>query len=209
MFTDYSLTPRQALICRIAAGLFVAVAVIEIGALLFALIAPNVTMRWHCGAEGCAAAGLPDLALTAEQLKAAGATAGNPAGWADRIGAPSLRLAQAVTTLAAHLPLAALLCCVAASLWRLSARGAADLAGAMPWLSRASACALLYALVPPLAEVARTSLLLSAIAGERMFFAELDVKALLINLLLALLAFTVSWALAAGSRAQSDIAEIV
>jgi hypothetical protein len=79
----------------------------------------------------------------------------------------------------------------------------------MPWLLRASICTLLYASLPPLAGIARTSLLLSAIGPQYVFLAELDLRALAMNLLLASLAFTVTCALASGSRAQRDIAEIV
>ncbi len=206
---SYSLTLRQARICRLAAGLFLAVGIIQAAALLFAMATPNTSLRWHCGGAGCSAAALPDLMLTAEQLAAAGAAPWDAAEWIDRLDRPQIRLAQATLTLAEQLPLVALLFCVAAALWRLSARGGDDLSRAIPWLLRASVCTLLYALVPPLAAIARTSLLLSAIGPEFVFLAELDLKAILTNLLLASVAFTVTWAVASGNRAQRDIAEII
>jgi hypothetical protein len=60
-------------------------------------------------------------------------------------------------------------------------------------------CTLLYALIPPLVEIARVSLLLSAIGSQTVFLAELDIVALLTNLLLAAVAFMVTWAVAAGT----------
>jgi hypothetical protein len=209
MVYGYSLTPRQARICRIAAGLFLAVAVIQAAALLFALATPNTSLRWNCDSAGCTAAARPDLMLTTEQLAAAGAVPGAAAGWIHRLDRPSMRLAQAALTLAAQLPLAALLFCAAAALWRLSGRSGDDLSRALPWLLRASICTLFYALVPPLAGIARTSLLLSAVGPDFVFLAEFDLKAILMNLLLASIAFTVTWAIASGNRAQRDMAEIV
>jgi hypothetical protein len=206
---SYSLTLRQARICRIAAGWFLAVAIIQMAALLFALAAPNTTLRWQCGAAGCTAAALSDLTLTAEQLAQAGATPDGSGEWMGRLDQPAVRLTEAVLTLIGQLPLAALLLCVAAALWRLSKRGRDDLSRALPWLSRASVFTLLYALVPPMMDVARTSMLLSTIGGRFVFFAELDLKAIVIHLLLASVAFTVTWAIASGNRAQRDIAEIV
>jgi hypothetical protein len=209
MIYRYSLTAVQARICRVAAGLCLAVAIIQAAALLFGMAAPNTSLRWHCGEAGCTAASFPDLALTAEQLSAAGAAPGNSAGWIDRLDRPAIRLAQAALTLFGQLPLAALLFCAAAALWRLAGRSGDDFSRAMPWLLRASFCTLLYALAPPLANVARTSLLLSAIGPDFVFLAELDLKAILMNLLLASVAFTVTWAIASGNRAQRDMAEIV
>lgn len=209
MTYGYSLTLRQARICRIAAGLLLAIAILQAAALLFAMAAPNTALRWHCGGAGCTVATFPELGLTAEQLAEAGAAPGDSAGLVDRLDRPWIRLAQAGLAFVGGLPLAALLFCVAAALWRLSARGGDDLSRALPWLLRASVWTLVYALVPPLAAIASVSLLLSAIGPQFMFMAELDVKALLMNLLLASVAFTVTWAIAAGNRAQRDIAEIV
>ena len=209
MTYSYSLTPGQARICRVAAGLFLAMAILQAAALLFAMASPNAALRWHCGTAGCTAAAFPDLGLTPEQLAEAGAAPEDSAGLVERLHRPGIRLAQACLAFAGGLPLAALLFCVAAALWRLSARGGDDLSRALPWLLRASVCTLVYALVPPLVAMARVSLLLSAIGPQFVFMAELDVKAFLMNLLLASIAFTVTWAIAAGNRAQRDLAEIV
>jgi hypothetical protein len=206
---SYSLTHRQARICRIAAGLFLAIAILQAAALLFALAAPNTTLRWQCGNAGCTTAAFPELGLTAEQLADAGAAPGNSADLVERLDRPAIRASLAALSAAGQLPLAALLFCIAIALWRLSARSGRDLSLALPWLMRASVCTLLYALIPPLVAIVRESLLLSAIGPQFMFMAQLDVKALLMNLLLASAAFTVTWAIAAGNRAERDIAEIV
>lgn len=209
MIYSYSLTAKQARICRVAAGLFLAVAALQAGALLFSIAMPNMSLRWQCGSGGCVTAVVPDLGLTSDQLAAAGVGPGDPAGPLAGLGRPEVRLAQAVLEAMAQLPLAALLLCIALALWRLSRRSGDDLALGIPWLFRASICTLLYALLPPLAQIGRSSLLLSAIGSEWIFWAELDLKALLMNLLLASVAFTATWALAAGNRARRDIAEIV
>ena len=204
MIYRYSLTLRQARICRLAAGLFLAIAVIQVATLLFAIAAPNTSLRWNCGAAGCTAAAVPDLALTVEQLaagaqrrarKAAGRTAGPTRrrlahGSHARWQGHSRQLFRG------------------AALWRLSDAATTIFAG-VPWLFRASVCTLLYAIVPPPVGIGRTSLLVSSIGPEFVFLAEVDLKALFMNLLLASVAFTVTWAIASGNRAQRDIAEIV
>ena len=209
MFYSYSLSRWQARVCRIAAALFIVVALAQAAALLFSIVAPNTTMRSHCDAAGCATTSLRDPAFPEQVQTRIASIPGGAARLMAELDRPALRLGLAAVDLIDQLPLILLLACVAVAMWRLSARGDDDLSRAIPWLGWASMAALFDALGSPLAQSGRTSMLLSAIGPDRMFYIELELRALLMNLLLAFAAFVVTWALASGNRARRDIAAIV
>ncbi|MEA3010994.1 MAG: hypothetical protein QOJ91_2686 [Sphingomonadales bacterium] len=209
MHNRYSITAGQAFVCRAAAGLCWTIALVQLGALLFAIAVPSADLRARCGAAGCTAATVPHLPITPEQVAAAGVRPATPEAILARIGRPAVRLPLAALDVAGQLPFVGFLLCVALGLWRLSGRSDGAVARALPWLFRAALFALIYALVSPLAQIARLSLLLSALEGGTVFFAELDLKAAAINLLLSFIAFTATWALASGHRARRELAEIV
>jgi hypothetical protein len=209
MQDSYSLSPRQARVCRIAAALFLLAGLLRIMAALVPLATASPGLEVHCAGGSCQAAGRPELLLP-EPLRAQVST--SPAAavrLAAYAGQQAVRAGLVGADLAEAIPFALLMLCVAGALGRLGARGADALARALPWLRRASFAALGTAFAPPLADSARAMLLLPATpAGPSWYFA-LDLGSFLLGLLLALAAFAVSWALAAGSRAEQDMAEFV
>jgi hypothetical protein len=210
MQNHYRLSDVQARICRVAAVVFMLFAVARLGGTLFTVgMGERALNQFHCGASGCQAGVKPERVLPEDQRAR---VTGSPAAMAmfvENLRKPGTRLGVAVADLLGAASFVALHACAAMALWRLGRVGEGGLTRALPWLRYAALGAMGVAVLAPLAGVLRSSLLVSAIDSQSTFYLDLDVMALLRNLSLALVAYAVTWAVAAGSRAESDLAEIL
>ena len=206
MSDRYSLSPRQARLSRMAAWAFVLAAIVQLSAALVPVFAASAVTRAICADDACRAQARPEMMLP-EDVRPSLPT--DLARLADYVRRPSIRLALAALALAGALPFTSLMLCVAGALRRLAARTPDSLSAALPWLRRASFAALAVAIVPPFAMSARIMLLLPATPSGPYWYFMIDFGRFLLGLLLALAAFAITWALAAGSRAGRDLAEFV
>jgi hypothetical protein len=84
-----------------------------------------------------------------------------------------------------------------------------DLAKALPWLRRAACFALMSAPLMPLGESIQTTVVMQAFRPATRFFLSMEIERIALHFLLALVALAVTWALAAGVKAERELAEIV
>lgn len=210
MLDEYKLSGWQARVCRRLAFAFLAVAAVLTAMTGLALVAPDLLATeincadLRCGVRGNPVSLLPDNARDEVEGSAAAA-----AKFAAHLDVPATRGKLLAAEAVGGLPIVALLLSVAAALSTMARRGGDDLARAIPWLRRASIAALLAVPLVPLGESLRATVLLAALRPDGGFTLCVDLNRLVLNLLLASAAFAVTWALAAGSRAGRDIAEIV
>lgn len=210
MLYNYSLGRWQAWWCRLLAIAFATAAGVQALSVGLALAAPDLLATeircsgYRCGISGNPASLLPDAARREVEASAAAM-----AEFAAHLVVPATRIKLMAAETAGSMPVAALLLFVAAALGTLGRRGPDDLARAIPWLRRASIAALLAVPLVPLGESLQTTVLLAAVHPHGPFSLVVDLNRFILNLLLAFAAFAVTWALAAGSRAGRDIAEIV
>lgn len=210
MLDKYKLSAWQARVCRLVAAAFLAVAAIQTSSIGLALVAPELlATKIDCGGLRCDIAGNPVSLLPNDVRREVEASASATARFAGHLDVPATRLKLMATEAVGDMPIVALLLFVAAALRTLGRRGSDDLARAIPWLRRASIAALIAVPFVPLGESLRTTVLLAAIRPDTQFSFCVDLNRFVLNLLLALAAFAVTWALAAGGRAGRDIAEIV
>ena len=210
MSNDYWLSAWQARVCRILPIFFLLIAALQASSIGLAVVAPELTaMEIHCDKLRCGISGNPLLLLPSGTREVVKASASAMAGYAAHLDLPATRLMLMATEALSNMPVVGLLMFVAAALQTLGHRGSTDLARAIPWLRRASIAALIAVPLVPIGESLRTTVLLTAIEPERHFALCVDVNRFILNLFLAFAAFAVTWALAAGSRAGRDIAEIV
>lgn len=210
MLDEYKLSPWQARVCRFLPAAFVVVAAVQASSIALALVAPELlAIEIRCDKLRCGISGNPLLLLPDNMRGEVEASASATANFRAHLDLAATRLKLMAADTVSSMPMVALLLFVAAALRTLGRRGSDDLARAIPWLRRASIAALVAVPLVPLGESLRTSVLLAAIPPERDFSLFVDVNRLILNLLLAFAAFAVTWALAAGSRAERDIAEIV
>jgi len=210
MSDSYSLSFRQARICRIAAALFAAAALVRAVSVATSIsLAATPALEVKCGQAGCHAIERPELLLPEKERAAIVARPAAMMRLAAYAHRPAVRAGIAAINVAQAAPFVLLMLCVAAATWRLGARGVDDLTRALPWLRRASLAALAAAIVPPLADSLRTMLVLPGTPGGASWYFAIDLGPFMMELLLAFAAFIVSWALAAGNRARRDMAEFV
>ena len=210
MYDSYSLSGRQARICRIAAALFVATALIRAASLLVPIGLTAIPgLEFRCANGACRAAERPDLLLPEGERAAVVASPPAMARLSAYARRPAVRTGLAAIDIAQATPFVLLMSLVAVAMWRLGRRGVDDLARALPWLRWASLAALAAAIVPPIGDSLRAMLLSPATPAGPSWYLAIDLGPFLMGLLLAFAAFIVSWALAAGNRARRDVAEFV
>lgn len=210
MSDGYSLSQRQAGLCRAVAILFSIAALVRAAAILGPLVfAAPPRLEVTCPAGHCVTAQRPDLLLPAAERDAVTASPAAAARLTAYVARPPVRAGLAAIDLAQGAPFVALMLCVALAVRRLGARGADDLARALPWLWRASIAALADVFVSPLSDSLRAMLLFPATPSGPSWYLAVDFGRFLTGVLLALAALIVSWALAAGSRARRDLADFV
>ncbi|WP_380927355.1 hypothetical protein [Sphingomonas arantia] len=150
------------------------------------------------------------MTLLSDRLRNTAAAMTNAADLLDlHLGLPTVRLELFFAQLVIDLPVVGLLLSVALGVHALGQRKGHDLARALPWLRRAAVFALVAAPLIPLGESIRTTVLMQAFGPPVRFYLSMEFQRLVLNLLLALVALAVTWALAAGLRAEQDLAEIV
>jgi len=210
MSDRYSLSDSQRRACRWFSLLFCAAA-IGIGAVAaLALSTPGgLTNKVRCVDLHCQVVReTVDLLPQAVRAKVE-ATPGLRAGLETNLAQARTRAVLTAIELVRCLPLAALFALVAMAMRRLGASGADGYAKAMPWLRRAALAAVVAALAVPVADTLRATVLVDAIDRGRGVYVMFNASQFVGDLLLAAAAWASIWALAAGSRARRDIAEIV
>lgn len=204
MIHSYTLSDRQARICRLSAWIFAVAALLNLGALLFSAVTQG---QLTCSGQECSFVRSPELLLPeAERAMVAGMPEAQTR-LASHVERAPIRLALIGLLLVERLPMICLLVGVAFALRQLGSNTQDPLGSALPWLRRSAAAALVMAVMTPVA-VSLTVMVLLLAVGPAWWFG-IDVGSFLTNLMLALAAFAVVWALAAGSRAGRDLEEIV
>ena len=187
--------------------LFMLCGAVEALSLTAGFVLPRAT--YFCEVDGCVRR-LSVVELAPEDQQAAlWASPAALAVFARHVARPDVRLGLAAAAAIESAPLVVLMIAVGLALRRLAARTGQDLAGALPWLRRAAAAALGMAVAKPIADSLLMSILSRATPAGGDWRIKIDAAPLSVDLLLALAALAVAWALDAGSRAERDVAAFV
>ena len=174
---------------------------------LGAMVQPG--LAFHCDPQGCTVATrVIDLAPDDTRAELSVSRTAQTA-FERHVARPLVRGGLAAVELTRGLPFVALMLGIGMALRELAARRQNDLARALPWLRRASLAAILMAIAGPLAASAQAMILYPGTPAGPMWSIEVDIRRLAFELLLALGAFAVAWALDVGSQAEQDMAAIV
>ena len=209
MRTGYSLSIKQRRICRVAAALFLLVALTQIVAVAISWMVPGAQYNMRCSDAGCVTTGTPELALPDDLRAQMQASPESVQQFERHVRKPHIWASLGVVNLIQLAPMMALLILVAVAMRRLGQDRPDAMAAALPWIKRASIAALALAIVPPFAAAARVMILMPGTPHGPGIYFSLDGGPLLINLLIAFAAFVVAWALEAGSRAARDVGGFV
>jgi hypothetical protein len=209
MRIGYSLSINQRRVCRLAAGLFLLVALTQIIAVAISWSVPGAQYNMRCSGGGCVTTSTPEVALPDDLRVQMQASSESVQQFERHVRQPHIWAGLGLVNLVQGAPMMALLILVAVAMRRLGQDRSDAMAAALPWIKRASIAALALALVPTLAEAARVMILIPGTPHGPGIYFGLDGGALLINLLIALAAFIVAWALEAGTRAARDMGEFV
>ncbi len=131
------------------------------------------------------------------------------ASFRQRLEERSVQLRLFLIELVGRIPELALMYFTGLGLWRTSRPGTQSPLRGVRWLMRAAVAGAALALVYPVIEAARTSLLLEGVIPGAGFALNVDLDALLRGLLFAAAALSAAWTISSGLRARADIAEIV
>lgn len=209
MRTGYSLSINQRRVCRLAAGLFLLVALTQIIAVAISWSVPGAQYNMRCSDTGCVTTGTPEVALPDDLRAQMQASPESVQQFERHVRKPHIWASLGVVNLIQLAPMMALLILVAVAMRKLGQDRPDAMAAALPWIKRASIAALALAIVPPFAAAARVMILMPGTPHGPGIYFSLDGGPLLINLLIAFAAFVVAWALEAGSRAARDVGGFV
>lgn len=207
---DIRLNAKQGWVCQGIAFALLLAALFRIAMVILAGFAPRLlAVTISCDPGGCSIESmllprLPDALRTAEE--------GMPDAQAlllDHLAEPAVRFEMLIGQLIADLPVIGLLLSVAAGIYILGRTHGRALARSIPWLQRGAIFALVSVLAIPLGQSIKTTLLARGIDESTRFAFSADLGRMAVNLLLALVALAVTWALSAGMRAEQDLSEIV
>lgn len=197
-------------VCRALGYAFGLAALTHVASIVIAGLAPRflstviVCRRGGCALTSSSAGLLSDSMRRAEMATPQAVTA------LDRyLALPPIRVQLFAAQLVMDLPMIGLLAAVAIGVHRLGQRRGDDVAHALAWFRRGAILALIAALLIPLAESFRTTLVLRAFEPAARFTLSVEVERSLLNVLLALVAMAVTWALAGGVKAERELSEIV
>lgn len=197
-------------LCRALGYAFGLAAMTHVASLVIAGLAPRflstviACRRGGCALTGSAAGLLPD------GMRGAGMATPDAAAVLERyLALPVVRAQFLATQLAIDLPMIGLLVAVAIGVHTLGQRRGDDVAHALAWFRRGAVLALIAALLVPVAESFRALLVHRAFDPAARFTLSVEVETSMLNVLLALVALAVTWALAAGVKAERELAEIV
>ena len=206
----YSLSAAQRQACRLLSYAFAAASLIQFVSIGVALTAPAfIASQIVCTGSGCTFTGAP-LSLLPDSLRLTiGKMANAVTTLENHFAAPAVRLKLLVAETMMSLPVMCLLLTVAIAVYALSRGRNDDLARALPWLRRAAVLALISVLLVPLGESMRTTVVMQAFRPATRFHLSMEIERVALHLLLALVALAVTWPLAAGIKAEQDLAEIV
>jgi hypothetical protein len=195
---------------QVIALIFLALAVHRTATLALPLTAPAY-MGWSLEYDGGQATVAPDpfVLLSAATRTAVERDPGANAAFRERLNDWPVRLRLFLIELAGRLPELALMYFIGIGLWRTSRPGTCSPLRGVPWLMRAAAAGAALAILGPVIEAARTSLLLQGVVPGVGFELYVDFDTLLRSLLFAAAAWSAAWTISSGLRARADLAEIV
>ncbi len=204
------LSVSQGRICRVLGYAFGLAAMTHVVSIVIAGLAPRflstviVCRRGGCALTNSSAGLLSDSMRRAEMMTPEAVMA------LDRyLALPTVRTQFFVAQLAMDLPMVGLLAAVAIGVHQLGQRRGDDVAQALAWFRGGAILALVAALLIPLGESFRTTLVHRAFEPAARLTLSVEVGQSLLNVLLALVAIAVTWALAVGVKAERDLSEIV
>ena len=209
MPSGYSLSTNQRRVCRLAAGLFLLVALTQIIAVAISWSVPGAQYNMRCSDVGCVTTGTPELALPDDLRAQMQASPESVEQFERHIREPHIWAGLGLVNLIQFAPMMALLALVGVAMRRLGQDRPDAMAAALPWIKRAAIAALALAIIPTFAVAARVMILMPGTPHGPGFYFSLDGGPLLIDLLMAFAAFIVAWALEAGSRAARDVGGFV
>jgi hypothetical protein len=195
---------------QVLALIFLALAVHRTATLALPLTAPAY-MGWSLEYDGGNVAVSPDpfVLLSADTRTAVEKDPAANSAFRQRLDDRAVQLRLFLIELAGRLPELALMYFAGVGLWRMSRPGTRSALAGVPWLMRAAAAGAALAIVTPVIEAVRTSLLLQEVVPDAGFELYVDVDTVLRSLLFALAAWSAAWTISSGLRARADLAEIV
>jgi len=204
------LTLGQSRACMAIAIAFAAAAAFRLAIICAAALAPQLmAVTIACDRHGCAAQTAP-LNLLPDDVRALAETRPDPERvLQDHLGSEGVRQVLLAGQMVIDLPVIGLLLSVAWGIWALGRTEGRALDRSVPWLRRGAWFALIAVMAVPLGQALQTTQLAQAFDPDAAFALRVNLGRWALNLLLALVALAVSWALAAGLRAEQDLAEIV
>ena len=204
------LSVRRARICRILGYAIGLAALMHVASIVIAGFAPRfLSMVILCRRGTCALTGSTAGLLT-DSMRGARIITPDAVAALDRyLALPMVRIQFFAIQTAMDLPMIGLLATVAIGVHRLGRRQGDDVAHALAWFRRGAIFALVAAFLTPVAGSFRTTLVGRAFEPAARFALSVEVERFLLNILLALVAVVVTWALANGVKAERDLAEIV
>ncbi|MAF60132.1 MAG: hypothetical protein CL680_16820 [Blastomonas sp.] len=204
MMSDrYWLTPDQARRFRLIGALFLVAALVMLPVIVFAGLTPGASP--YCGGEGCLWVSKPASLLSQEIRLQVEATAETRAVFAAYVDRSEVRLGLAAIEAVVSVPYALLLACVGLALRRLGGPTDAALVEALRWLKRASGAAVVWALASPVHETLLESFLSPGTPTGPVFQIVVNLAYLATPLLLALAAYSVTWAIETALRKQHEL----
>lgn len=207
VYDRYSLSPRKALICRVAGTAFLLSALAAV--LLVVLAGAAAGTTFHCGADGCHWTAQPMLLLDEDDRTSVAASAAARRTFDAYAARPLVRLGLVGVEAIQTGPFALLLLGVGLALRRLGGRKEGQLARALPWLRLAALAAIGWALARPVADSLMAMLLAPGTPGGRRWQLSVDVGDIGIALMLGIAAYAAVWAIESGLQAQRDLDDFV
>lgn len=197
-------------VCRWLGYAFGVAGGIKLLAIAVAAVAPAfLATHIQCTAGACAVVGAP-LSFLPDTMRVAVAGMAGVGTMLDAyLAAPAVRIKLMLAETLISLPIVCMLLAVAIALLELARGRGGALARALPWLRRAAGFALLSVPLVVLGNSIQTTVMMQAFRPGRRFYLSAEVERGALHLLLALVALAVTWALAAGIKAEQDLAEIV
>lgn len=197
-------------VCRALGYAFGLAALTHVASIVIAGLAPRfLSTVIACGRRGCTLTN-SSVGLLSDSMRRAEMATPEAVAALDRyLAFPTVRTQFFATQLVINLPMIGLLAAVAIGVHRLGQRRGDDVAHALAWFRRGAIFALIAALLIPVAESFRTTLVLRAFEPAARFTLSVEVERSLFNTLLALVAMAVTWALAGGVKAERELSEIV
>jgi hypothetical protein len=204
------LTGLQSAVCKAIGFAFALAALLRSAMIMAAGAAPDLlAVSINCKKLGCTMETTP-LDLLPARLQVATTVAPDAtAVLAEHMRQAAVRQDLMVGQLVIDLPMIGLLASVAWGIFVLGQSRGSALGRAIPWLRQGAVFALIAVVTTPFGQAVQTKALARAFESNPGYALDVNVEHVALNLMLALVALAVTWALSAGIRAERDLAEIV